>query len=1460
MQHTIIEAFMSIRARRAALIGVYCCLFVLTCGNPLPAGDWPMWRYDAGHTGASPDDLPEQLHLEWTRQYSRRTPVWDDPLNQDLMPYDKVFEPVVSGRMMFVGFNDADKVVAINVDNGEEFWTFYADGPVRFSPVAALGNVYFASDDGQLYCLDARDGKLKWKFRGGPSERKVIGNKRVISAWPARGGPVLADDTVYFAASIWPFMGTFIYALDARSGEPVWINDSTSAEFMQQPHSAPSFAGVGPQGQFVVSGDKLLVPGGRSAPAVLDRGTGDVVYFNFTSKGEGGSSVVADESRFFVHTRVRGTTAHKLSDGSGVKIRVNDPVLEDGFVYTANEPGEADGKVAPAVIQAFDNQNQLAWQVVADGRGDLIKAGNRLYAAGPDAIVAVDGPSGLEKAKVAWSIPVEGQVLRLVAASGKLFAVTLDGRIMAFGAKRNEPKTLANAVMPVEPSIETSKRASRLLDLVDKPEGYALWFGVDDGQLLEAVVAASELHVVGVDPDAEKIDRLRRRLDKAGLYGNRIALHQGDPATFKAPPYMADLIVMSESAAAKLNDEAVLGRVYESVRPYGGKLWIAAGQNKAASLLKRLRQANLPKAGLAASDDGVLAVREGALAGSADWTHAYGDVANTVKSDDRLVKLPLGVLWFGGNSNLDVLPRHSHGPSQQVIGGRLFIEGINSLSARDVYTGRVLWKRESEDLGTFQVYYDESYADTPLKTDYNQVHIPGANSRGTNYVATDDGVYLVLGSSCHLLDAQTGETIRRFDLPAEEGGEPPSWGFIGVYENLLLAGVGFGDYSNRLGYVLTPPPTPKKGLAWGPDRSGSLALAAFDRDSGDMLWKVDANHSFLHNGIVAGGGRIYCLDKLPKRVEEQSKRRGDTDRPTDRPTDRLLALDAKTGKPVWSTSENVFGTWLSYSKKHDILLQAGSAASDRSADEVGTGMTTYRGADGSVVWEKPDFSYAGPCILHNDTVITNSKSYRESQGAFGLLDGSPVTIANPLTGKPEPWRFTRTYGCNTAVGAEHILTFRSGAAGFYDLQTHGGTGNFGGFKSGCSSSLIAANGVLNAPDYTRTCTCAYQNQTSLALVHMPDNEVWTYNLFDGLMKEGDRFRNLGINLGAPGDRRSETGTLWVDHPNVGGSSPEISVKLDGTLDWFRRHSSRVSGQGPAWIGASGTEGLRTLTLIMVPEEHFQLKRGIPVAHKDDDAEEDPSGDVSLTSSDLELTEDGQPQTVGIRFQSVPVPQGAKVNGAYVQFQVDESTSEAASLQIHAQASDNPPRFKSEAFNVSSRKTTDAALAWQPKPWNKTGVAGPDQRTPNLAPVLQEVFDRPGWKKDNSVALIITGSGHRVAEAADGGAKAAPKLVVELADTPNQRQPAREVPTRSYSVRLHFIEPNADVQPGQRVFDVAIQGKTVVRRLDVVKKAGGPNRQIVGRFNGVLVGKELNVTLNPTTDREPVLCGIEVVEE
>src|SRR5262249_39031688 len=150
-------------------------------------------------------------------------------------------------------------------------------------------------------CVDAVKGTLHWKFRGAPGDRRILGNERLISTWPARGAPVIVDDKVYFAASIWPFMGIFIHALDARTGKVIWTNDGDGSIYMTQPHGTPSFAAIAPQGHMAVVGDYLLIPGGRSVPAIYDRKTGKMIKYTLAdnAKRGGGADVVALGKFFF---------------------------------------------------------------------------------------------------------------------------------------------------------------------------------------------------------------------------------------------------------------------------------------------------------------------------------------------------------------------------------------------------------------------------------------------------------------------------------------------------------------------------------------------------------------------------------------------------------------------------------------------------------------------------------------------------------------------------------------------------------------------------------------------------------------------------------------------------------------------------------------------------------------------------------------------------------------------------------------------------------------------------------------------------------------------------------------------------------------------------------------------------------------------------------------------------------
>jgi len=172
----------------------------------------------------------------------------------------------------------------------------------------------------------------------------------------------------------------------------------------------------------------------------------------------------------------------------------------------------------------------------------------------------------------------------------------------------------------------------------------------------------------------------------------------------------------------------------------------------------------------------------------------------------------------------------------------------------------------------------------------------------------------------------------------------------------------------------------------------------------------------------------------------------------------------------------------------------------------------------------------------------------------------------------------------------------------------------------------------------------------------------------------------------------------------------------------------------------------------------------------DDAEEPiPSGSVNLTSSDLELTTDGtQNQTVGMRFVGINVPQGAAVSSAYVQFQSDGATTAATSLTIQGQAADNPATFATTSGDLSGRARTTAAVSWSPPAWNTSGQAGADQQTPNVASVIQEIVDRPGWLSGNSMVVIVTGTGLRRAMSWNGSASGAALLHVEWSTgAPNQ---------------------------------------------------------------------------------------------
>jgi outer membrane protein assembly factor BamB len=1122
--------------------------------------DWPMWRYDHGRSASTAEQLADDLYLQWTVKYTARIPVWDDPLNQNLMQFDRIFEPVVADQKIFLGFNDQDKVIALDIHTGRELWHFYADGPVRLPLAANKGKIYFTSDDGYCYCLNADNGSLVWKLSLAPAANKLLGNKRLISMWPARGGIVVKDDIIYTAASIFPMMGTFIYAINADNGEIIWKNEGTGSNYILQPHSSPAFADVAPQGTFTISRDKLLVAGGRSVPAAFDLLTGEKLYYQLAASGKtGGAFTCANDQVFFNHQRERMTDMYDASTGDTLIKEVGEyPVIDGNVIYFS-------GNEIIATHLNDSNRLDTIWKSEVSATNDLIKAGDCLYAANNNGIAAIKIAD--HKPKVHWTYTSAKSIERLVASNGKLIAVSEDGEIMVFGDTPSENISfLEKHVVPLRSHWLSGKRIIRKSRI---KSGYGIILGTDDIRLLESLVAKTSVSFIALESDPDRISYLREYFDSLGVTAERLSFLNFNETISFLPKYFASLTIVTD--ADYLKDEAgdILQKLYESTRPYDGKIWIKSRGREKRGLKRTLAGLDLYGADLRKGWRHLMVSRSGALEGAADWTHNYGNIANTVKSEDEIVKAPLGILWFGGNSNLDVLPRHGHGPSEQVIDGRLIIQGISSISARDVYTGRLIWKKEIENLDkdNWMVYYDETYdEDNPLDPKYNQVHIPGANARGTNFIATREYVYVIVGSRCMVLDIKTGELVKTFSI-GDENAERLA--YIGVYDNLLILGKNFRKYPD----MPSEEDDPRRVKFRNFNTSASRELVIMDRFSGKKRWNITANHGFIHNSVIAGDGILFCLDKYPQSLETKLKRRG-KDLP---PGSRMLYLDIRTGDKIFEDTTNIFGSWLGYSSEYKLLLQANRPSRDMLTDENGERMIAYNILTKEPLWDK-SVTYLNPPIISGD------KIYTEGEG-FSLFTGEPLFEKDPITQEEIKWNFKREYGCGYVIASEHLLTFRSASAAFINLDVFEGTGNLGGFKAGCSANLIVANGVLNAPDYTRTCQCAYQNQTSLALIHMPWMTYWTNSNY---IWNGKQIKRLGLNLNAPGDRISDQNILWLEFPNVAGASPEIPVKMD-TTDYYeiRKDPISISSEKTPWISASAIEGIRSLEITLSQQPAVQ---------------------------------------------------------------------------------------------------------------------------------------------------------------------------------------------------------------------------------------------------------------------------------
>ena len=201
--------------------------------------------------------------------------------------------------------------------------------------------------------------------------------------------------------------------------------------------------------------------------------------------------------------------------------------------------------------------------------------------------------------------------------------------------------------MAVLAANEWTKAAADIVGATRVRDGYALMLGIGTGRLAEELLRQTDLYVIAIDRQPEKVDRFRRKLHAAGLYGTRASAYVGDPLAYPLPPYMANLIVAEDWEHFGLASHGKrVEAVFPMLRPYGGKVCLTVPRDRRDALVREIAALSLAVATVWQISDTIGVSRDGPLRGSTDWSHAEADAAIDAQGRRRTLSTTLeGATW-----------------------------------------------------------------------------------------------------------------------------------------------------------------------------------------------------------------------------------------------------------------------------------------------------------------------------------------------------------------------------------------------------------------------------------------------------------------------------------------------------------------------------------------------------------------------------------------------------------------------------------------------------------------------------------------------------------------------------------------------------------------------------------------------------------------------------------------------
>jgi outer membrane protein assembly factor BamB len=1193
-----------------------------TCGS-LSAADWPTFRGNNERTASTDESVQFPLSAAWKYESSAlpemawtdgKGRVFEDKLIGNRTRFDDVFHPVVVSGKLYFGSTD-DQLHCMDLKTGVTEWTYFSGAPIRLAPTVVNDRVYFGSDDGHVYCIDATTGKLHWQFRAGPEEDWLIGRGEMISRWPVRTGVLVDDGVAFFGAGVFPHENVLLYAVNATDGSVIWKQDDLSDEDAGRND-------LSPQGYLLASEEFLFVPSGRSLPAAFDRKTGKLIHKRTHGWRNAGGGVIGGTNALLADGQIYSNGEHHLlaMDGhsgdvgfgwfAGTQFAViGDAAYAatgivitrlDRLEYAVNsrlrhkleleiydltrlvrlekdnvKADELKKKLAEAnaEIQRIANIG-VTWQQKSTDDAALLATPDAVFLGGQNQVTAYSAAGG----DIVWQTTVDGLVSGLAVSDGHLIVSTDTGRIYAFA--NGEPTATTPPAIVAFPTSEIYQQAAKeILEQTGVTRGYCLVIDGEEGKLAYELARQSELEVYVVESDPTKVATARRDLSKAGVYGNRVTVHEFDVNDIPYSNYFANLIVSDRfvKTGETPTDPAV---VIRHLKPAGGVMCLGQPQKSDATAAAAVVSKAIASKDLTADEAtektsaGWATVSRGMLPGAGSWSHQYGNAANTAVSDDTRVKGGLGVLWYGDPGLGEMVNRHDGAVGPLAVGGRLFVQGETTIRAYDAYNGLFLWNYDNPKGIRIGVYMNVS---------------PG------NLAATADRLYHFIGDQCFELDAATGENIRIHRLPEARDDGKHQWAYVAVQNDILFGTATVMDSidarERRRGRRTT---------------DATDGIFAIDLKTGKHLWEYQGQ-SISHRTIAIGPDSVFFVDSTITSEQRAAILRQDktaleslTGKEREIAEDRLktadlrrtVAINSRTGEQLWSSPVDVTdcseigigGGMLTLMYQNDTLILCGANANGHYWKQFVAGEFSRRrlvalsAHDGYKLWAK-DANYRHRPILVGNKVLAEP-------WMFDLHTGEQATRKHPITGEDVPWSIMRTgHHCGMLTGSDSgMIMFRSGFTGFMDLEKDAGVRHFAGHRLGCWINAVPANGLVMIPEASAGCVCLFSIASTIVLEPREEKRPWAIYSSVGIKTP---VRHLALNLGAPGDRKDAHGTVWLSYPRYNAyQETSLDVKLDlqpkfndgGGYDSVNEDSTTVSNAETEWLYTSWAQGLKDLTL------------------------------------------------------------------------------------------------------------------------------------------------------------------------------------------------------------------------------------------------------------------------------------------